>query len=371
MTRDAPPYLSAPTMPELPALTGLRALAALWVVCWHASTYLPALPFPITRGWFGVDVFFVLSGFVISYVYWNDFAGEGGGRYGRFLALRIARLWPAHVCVMLAVLALTAVSAMLRPAGDADWSRLLAEVPLHLLLAHNWGVFADTKLNFPSWSVSAEFFAYLLFPLYVALFDRLRGVGALLISMVAATLLCWIALAVLLDVPLNTSGRIGQIRVVCEFAVGVAAFRLWRLPEVQRLPWTAITLVALGVLSALILLDMPELDFVLVLLVVPSVMGLARHRGPLVQGLSVRPMVYLGEISYSVYLVHALAIQTVDWGLRRAGIVLQPAPEIGWAFLAASIVLSLAGGALLFHVVEKPARHWLRARLRQADPAPG
>lgn len=371
MTGASRPYLSAPTRPELPALTGLRALAALWVVCWHASTYLPTLPFPITRGWFGVDVFFVLSGFVISYVYWNDFAEQGGGRYGHFLGLRIARLWPAHVCVMLAVLALTVASALLRPGADIDWNRLLAEVPLHLLLAHNWGVFADTKLNFPSWSVSAEFFAYLLFPLYVALFDRLRGVAALLISMVAAALSCWLALAVLLDVPLNTSGRIGQIRVVCEFAIGVAAFRLWRLPEVQRLPWTAITLVAFGAFSALILLDVSGLDFVLVLLVAPIVMGLARHQGSLVRGLSVRPMVYLGEISYSVYLVHALAIQTVDWCLRRAGMVPQPAPEIGWAFMAASIVLSLAGGALLFHVVEKPARYWLRARLRQTDPAPG
>jgi len=370
MKEAARPYLSAADRPELPALTGLRAVAALWVVSWHASAYLPTLPFPVSRGYLGVDLFFVLSGFVISYVYWSEFEPGGRRRYARFLALRVARLWPAHVTMVLVVLAIAVASALwITPEKVQDWPRLLGEVPLHALLIHNWGFVADTKLNFPSWSVSAEFFVYVLFPLYVLLFRGIAGAIGLTAAIVLAMALCWLGMSVLFDVPLGTSGRVGQIRVVCEFAVGVALFRLWRAPALSALPWTAIALASIGGIVAVGLLADRRSDYLLILLMAPLILALARRDGGAARLMALRPVVYLGEISYSVYLVHAPAVQAADWTLRRLDAAPQASAALGWAFMAASMALSLAGGALLFHIVEKPARFWLRARIDRIWPA--
>lgn len=367
------PYLAAAGREELPALTGLRLFAALAVVLWHAVALLPALPPAFAHFYLGVDLFFMLSGFIIAHVYWDDFASgraARGGAYRRFVALRLARIWPAHVAAVALFLASIAFVAALR-GRVLPWSDLALELPLHLVLAHNWGPIPSPQLNHPSWSVSAEFLAYLLFPLQVALFRHLRRPVPLLLAVPLALALCWLLQSALLGLPLGHAGPAANIRVLCEFAMGVALFRLRQGGWLRHLPWTPLLLACLAAMAVIAALTPPRhpADYAIVLLMAPLLLGLSYGRSPLARLLAWRPLVYLGEISYSVYLMHALAIVAAA---ALAGLLspLLDGRRTGWDLVALAVALSLIGGAALFHLVEKPARNWLRARVDRHLPAP-
>lgn len=362
-------YLSAAGRQELPALTGLRIVATLAVVGWHSAQLMPAFVAPATHGYLGVDLFFILSGFVISHVYWADFLQPTGRTYIRFVALRLARLWPAHMAAALLFVALL-LAAALRQSKPIPLDPLAGEVLLQVFLAQNWGFTDDILINYPTWSVSAEFLAYLLFPLQVALFRPVHSLPALLLAIPLALALCWLGMGWWLNLPLNHTGPEANIRVLCEFAMGVALYRLWHGGRLAALPWPAIVLAAALGMLALTIVTPPRhwADYVIVLLMTPLLLGLAHGGGWLGKLLASRPMVYLGEISYSVYLVHASAIFLVP----PLANLLRPIVgerQTGWDFAAAAVLLSLAGGALLFHLIEKPARTWLRARIERGPLA--
>lgn len=255
-------------------------MAALSVVGWHASGFLTSVRLPFTH------------------VYWQEFERFSGRLYLRFVALRLVRLYPAHVFMLLAFCVLLAIAVAFgkRVAPDG----LTREIVAQILLVHNWGVVDRIRINVPSWSISAEFLAYLLFPLYVTLFACLRSRWALTTSIVVAMALCWFLLAVVLDWPVNTPGAPANIRVVCEFAVGVALFRLWQGGQVASLPRTAIVAALVSAIALVVVLTPP------------------RH-----------------DLDYAIELLMAL---------------------------------SVLGGTLLFHIVEKPARHCLRRHIDRRWP---
>ncbi|MGE0154004.1 MAG: acyltransferase family protein [Reyranellaceae bacterium] len=363
-----PSYLSAAGREELPALTGLRMLAALAVALWHAGHFMPAMPWPFHHFYLGVDLFFMLSGFIIAHVYWRDFERPSPQRYLRFVALRLARLWPAHIAMVLAFLLMFVAVTQLR--GETlNLEPVRTELFLHLFLAHNWGFIPRTMVNFPTWSVSAEFLAYLLFPLQVALFRRLHSPWTLALAVPAALLLCWLLMGAWLGLPLGTAAPVANIRVLCEFAMGVALWRLWRDGRFAGLPWTAIVFACLAGMGVLALTPTWHVfDYLIVLLMAPVLLGLAHSTGLPARLLSSRPAVYLGEISYSIYLAHALIIAAVRPLLPHLDGYLDGRRQ-GWDIVALSLALTLVGGALLFHLVEKPARQWLRARIDRHLPA--
>ncbi len=369
MTGTTSAYLAAPGRQELPALTGLRIFAALGVAVWHASVLLPSLPVALAHGYLGVDLFFMLSGFIIAHVYWDDFAAARRGSARRFVALRLARIWPAHMAVI-AVFAMAVLAAMLAGrVGEMGFGYVALELLLQALLLQN--LLDEPLLNYPSWSVSAEFIAYLCFPLVVALVARLRSAAALLAGVPAALLLCFLLQTVLLGQPLGTGGPAAFIRVLCEFAAGVMLWRLWRGGHLAAVPWRIVLPLCLLAALAVAALSPPRhhLDYLIVLLLAPLLPGLAQGGSGLARVLAWRPLVYLGEISYSVYLAHVPAIILTRFlALRLEGVF--GGRQAGADIFLLALLLSLAGGATLFHVVEKPARLWLRARIDRHLPAP-
>src|SRR5262249_33825967 len=191
----------------VPALTGIRALAALLVLGMHTEQNVPFgldsfLPF-FARGYLGVDFFFVLSGFIITHVYFASLASPSRSAVQIFLWHRFIRLYPVHITVLAG---LVAVFSLAHAAGctfthpqEWQWNELLWQ----LTLLHAWGVTATPGWNAPSWSISAEWFAYLLFPLLAPalVWVRERGI-ALLIA--AAALAGTALLFAMADWTLNT-----------------------------------------------------------------------------------------------------------------------------------------------------------------------
>jgi peptidoglycan/LPS O-acetylase OafA/YrhL len=204
-------------------LDGLRLIASVGIVLFHYNIYLAdAIPYtrPYTQQFpYFVDLFFVISGIVIAMVY-ADGIGDVR-RYGNFLSLRLARLYPLHLVTLLfyAAIGWLVLRGMLTVL-NADRYDFHDFLP-NLLLVHAWGLGDGFTFNYVSWSVSAEFFCYLTFPAILWLVRRPLWASA-------AALLCIVALAelvtaLILDAfPANPDYNVSFVRdAVAGFSVGI------------------------------------------------------------------------------------------------------------------------------------------------------
>jgi peptidoglycan/LPS O-acetylase OafA/YrhL len=235
--------------PEIPALTGIRALAAWWVALYHIKDGLAVL-YPglagtiyaaVWAGDLGVDLFFILSGFVIAYNYWPRFLVFRATEYRHFLWMRLARIYPVHVVTLLGVLALYLGSKVLHVHINTDVTNWTASTFVHnLLLIHQWVPHAEASWNGPAWSISCEWLAYLFFPA-VVLVTAARGNASVAGSTAFLSLL---TLGIFYQ-----SGHDNRIvRIALEFPAGCMIYCLFRVatlpgnapPRSSRPPFSAL-----------------------------------------------------------------------------------------------------------------------------------
>ena len=346
-------------MPQnLKSLTALRFFAAIWVVSFH---YWPSLGLPmpalVAKGYLGVELFFVLSGFILSHVYLQRF-GERRFSYRGFLWARLARIYPVHLATLAGVGLLVAVATF---AGVESGGKILiwASLPAHLTLTQAWGLGQQGGWNHPSWSISAEWFAYLAFPVFAWLSWRLRHRPVLAtmsaILLVAALETGFQSLA---GFPLTRATIAwGALRIVPCFALGCAIHLLWSarpLPSTaSAIASSAATLCAV-VLTAL--LNMP--DWLPIALFGSLIFSLASLSGAGSGVLTAPLWVYLGEVSFSLYMV------CIPWQLvfekavhRLPGVGGGPLQPLAWlAEFVGVIPIAMA----VHHLVERPAREAMR-----------
>jgi peptidoglycan/LPS O-acetylase OafA/YrhL len=162
-------------MPQnLKILAAVRFFAAMWVLSFHFWPSLGSSMWNIVvKGYLGVELFFVLSGFILSHVYLSAF-GERRFSYANFLWARLARIYPVHL-VMLAGMAALIAAAALAGIRTGDKVPILSSLPAELTLTPAWGFAPEGGWNHPSWSISAEWFAYLSFPAFTSVAWRLRA----------------------------------------------------------------------------------------------------------------------------------------------------------------------------------------------------
>ncbi len=350
------------SVPESPALTGLRGMAAVLVVMHHASLHLGAVDLPwagglLRKGYLGVDLFFVLSGFVMSMVYGSWFTGgvlgavapgrrtDMAGSLAVFLVRRAGRVWPLHAAVLAVLLAGLALSGQVLPS--------LRFTMANLLLVQGWGV--SGEINAPAWSVSTEVAAYLLFPLLARPVLRWRWGAVLGVAAAAALLAACLSLAPpvgparrgMLDIHMNYS-VLPAMRCVAGFLLGMVAWRAGRVPALVRLarrPWTGTGafLVALGLMLA-------RADDLLVLALMPLVViGLHCGHGRPWRLFTLQPVHGLGVLSYAIYLIHYALMPVLLDG---------PGPVAARLGLYAAATLLLA--ALAHYCIERPTRKLIR-----------
>jgi peptidoglycan/LPS O-acetylase OafA/YrhL len=355
----------------VPALTGIRALAALLVLGMHTEQNVPfgldsLLPF-FARGYLGVDFFFVLSGFIITHVYFSSLASPNRSAVQIFLWHRFIRLYPIHITVLVGLVAIVSVAGAagftLNNPQEWQWNDLLWQITL----LHAWGVTASPGWNAPSWSISAEWFAYLLFPLLAPALMWIRERGIALLIAVAALAVTALLFA-MAHWTLNTwVGAPALTRVFGEFLCGAALCRAIALSHKSPLP-RGDTLATGAFVAFLFGASAGLQDFVLVALLALTIFGTALSTGYVTRILGSRPLVWLGEISYSVYMVHFPILIVIRRFWEQLGFAQwQPAARI-FAFMA-TVVLILALAAMLFYVVERPARTRLRDQMGRLAPA--
>lgn len=338
---------------HLDALTGIRGIAAWLVVLFHVRETLtgivPAAAIAVMdKGYLAVDLFFVLSGFVI----WLNYAervGDAGG-IGAFLWKRFARVWPLHAVVLAGFVALI---VMIVASGRDPAGYPVGELPLQLVLMQNWGLTTELTWNHPAWSISTETGAYLAFPLIALALTkmpaRVRWLGAVGAALCGAIWAIYAAAGH--DMLGEAIPQLGLLRCLGEFALGCVVARGW-LTWRDRLGLPLFAATTGAVIGGLALVfGWPETATVPALFAL-AVMVLACGRDPLSAMCRTRPLLYLGEISYSTYLAHyglfiVFKLLFVDASLM-----------LGWWQLAGYLALVLFASIVLFHGVERPAQRW-------------
>ena len=367
MTHKAP---DPATRPQMGALTGIRGLAAWFVVFYHIRLSLTSiLPAPViaflAKGYLAVDLFFILSGFVMWYTYADRLRQDGKVAAGQFLWRRMARIWPLHLLVLAGFAALFGLFYV---TGRDTAGYPLAELPLHILLAQNWGLTRELSWNHPAWSISTELGAYLMFPLFVwaARWEAMRtalllGLAAVLLGGLAAIFALGDGHDLGHDIP-----RLGLWRCLSEFTLGNLLCIVWQRWRTIRHTGVIALLVSLLGAAVGIGLGLEETVW-LPFAFAAGLLALACGDNGVTRALGRGPLLYLGEISYSTYLVHFFLFILYKLAFVDASL------QIGWTGLALFSLLLLAVSAALYHGWEKPAQRWLNRRapaLRRAEPAP-
>jgi peptidoglycan/LPS O-acetylase OafA/YrhL len=384
-------------MERFEVLDSWRGIAACLVALFHLEAY-SHLVYSHLHGvallrnaWLFVDFFFVLSGFVIAANYQQRLA-QGFGA-GRFLLLRLGRLYPLHFAMLalaVGVKLLLLLAPALAPSSPAPFStpqEAPATIVANLLLVHSLHLFDFLTWNGPSWSISTEFYTYVLFAA-ACVGLRERAWLALLAALVAGPLL----LAGLSEHNMATEHDWGLVRCVYGFATGAlawGAYRRWRPALEKRLSgsraeWGAIGLIVVFVSAA----GTTRLSLAAPFVFALAVLVFAFAAGSASALLRLRPLVFLGTISYSIYLTHVfVARRLFDAGrvverlwqvepfARREidGQVVEVLGTQTWhgdvayaVFLAAVVAVSWC----TYRMIEKPGRDWARKRVHAWRAAP-
>lgn len=341
--------------PEVKTLTGLRGYAALGVCIFHYTlpwTDYDHWAMPLAQhGNYGVVVFFVLSGFIMLHVYRSWFDCEvTAAHYGRFMWHRFARIYPLHILLLFATAALIATAWMQQGPFNTPFTFVL-----NVLLIQGWvhphGI--ALSWNAPAWTISIEFFLYMLFPFLTVVVRRTF----------ILTLCGLVALVIL-----GGGYRFGLMHYSMLFVLGAVTCEMFhRARTSSSWPFDAIVLAAGGSFIWWVFAGSFKPYSLPCLASAALIFGLCRE-GPIARWLVGNPVaVFLGRISYALYLSHGIVFAmlttlTVEAMTGRPGSIGsalgRPVAELP---LSVTVAIAIVVATALRYGFEQPVRLALRA----------
>lgn len=334
---------------RIPCLDGLRGLAALGVVLFHFNIFfLPQarLPF-VSRAYLAVDFFFMLSGFVMAHVYGRLLASNWRMHSLEFARARFARLYPLFAVTTLAMVIVFALSHFLLAFVSFSGGSLA----LQPFLLQQWA--PGLSWDYPSWSISTEAEAYVFFVFC----------SGLLLAGKHPRLIATGCIVILVALSLRHSGTLNYfvgisalLRTLAEFSLGMLLYRA-HSADLEFPPWltASLSVVFAG------LATITRLDLLMVAafgcLIYYSARNTTDRVGKL---LNSRPLVALGNWSYSIYLWHAPGHYAVMAAFAFIG---YPVTQLGLAssrlLLFTTVLAVVALSAFHYRYFERPSRHFL------------
>jgi len=363
---------------RLDALTSLRFFAATMIVVLHTAKFLTRSaddPFAHIALQQGVSFFFVLSGFILVYKY--PCLGDGRARL-KFWLYRFARVWPAHAAIALLVMLALPLVVWWTEGRTSLWIVGSNLMMLHAFVPDPNFYFG---MNPPSWSISCEFFFYLLFPFLLVSWEK--NWWKVLISSLAIVALTMVAFS--LFGPHDGSVQnhrflrwllyINPVVRLFEFVLGMStalffvrlrSSRFWQPNRVSVFQAFAImvTFITIALCSLPIEVSMnsrlpsPLVEWLIGCGGAPAyaflIFMMAHSTGFCARALSNPVLVWLGEISYSIYLLHYVLLELY---LTYLADTCAKLPAL--LCYSAYWLILLALCALLYYILEKPARKYL------------
>ncbi|MGA7981022.1 MAG: acyltransferase [Chromatiaceae bacterium] len=337
------------------ALDSWRGIAALAVALLHSpfQSHFQALQV-VQNSYLLVDFFFVLSGFVITHAYLQRLRKPGG--FGSFVIRRFGRLWPLHIFVLGAFLVLELVKLLL-----VDGAQLAAKSPpftggtsleslfSSIFLAQSLGLHDAVTWNAPSWSISVEFYTYLLFALVVLTLGRYMLSAAVILILGSLSIIIGLAHGFM-----GVSLDYGFFRCIAGFFMGYLTYRAYRTAGASISAGSETA--ALAIMLLFLLYAGRGVPTVLAPFVFSLIVFVfAAEGGTISRLLRRQPFRALGEWSYSIYMVHAFFVVVI--------------------MRAAQVIATLTGSPLLAHSVaaggepQKTLVYWGNAYLTDAMTA--
>ncbi|MGE5147831.1 MAG: acyltransferase family protein [Candidatus Eiseniibacteriota bacterium] len=370
---------------EIKSNTAFRGIGAIIVMLYHFVSYRQhdgnvAYAFVLGDNMsVTLDMFFVLSGYIMAYIYTDWFAaGLPRDKTINFYWHRFIRCYPMHIFALLLFLAMRAAYIALASHDVSGFSGAdpraffysdgeNANTPytlfLNVVLLQAWGFSSLLSWNYPSWALSAEFAAYFAFPLMCLLIGRLGRNAAFVL--IAFSLGVYLVLDQVYGT-LNVDGNIGALRSVPGFAIGVATFLL--SGYVGRLSLTRLnvlqTVVVALTLAAFYFADHKVIVVAAVALLV-SITSVNSGWVPAL--LDNKPLQYLGTISYTIYIMHVVVGIPTKQVLNVARDAIGIPETVSWwpmTVLLAQMGATVIVCAVLYKLIEVPARHYLEGLVR-------
>ncbi len=378
----------------IPSLTPLRGIAATLVVFFHYHIFIAPLTMPenfmISKLYLMVDLFFVLSGFIMSHVYGEWFKRKiEKEKILQFIKARFARIYPLHIFTFfyLFMWIIYMKSQIVFEQTPVIIQNIFDNSVIFgiLTLTHAWGTHMEATWNTASWSISVELFLYILFPFIVWIMNRQQYFIKIVLAIGALMSLFYLSYVIepkwieeittqrqftpeqLKYRPLNTIDIItgfALLRGACSFIFGMITYevyknRIWK-QMLKNGYWFLVIWAGLFLFWFKDLLPDPLAIPVFSLLVLQA----AYAEGHLRKILNGRIFKYLGDISYSIYMVHIPIILTVFIvSLIRGGMPLPPDKidfSQNWIGALILYIIVIFVAAITYRFIEKPARNKLR-----------
>jgi peptidoglycan/LPS O-acetylase OafA/YrhL len=352
------------------ALHSLRGLCAILVAV-HNFEYSQN-PFVLHSSLF-VDFFFVLSGFVITHAYMSRLATRSEFRI--FIVRRFGRLWPLHFVMLVALVCLDVVKFFSASLTHVNFyvppftpPNSVTAIISNLLLVQAIGIHTEVSWNVPSWSISTEFWTYIMFAF---LCISSRGRAPSLAFTAALVLLAAVVLFLLSPAYLETNADYAMVRCIYGFFVGHLVFRV-----TESKKWKISAASFLEALTVLVVFAFVWICEGAISIVTPLVFGcavwvFAQESGDISKFLLTTPLLRLGDWSYSIYMVHwlirnsilgAVKFASALAGNRLAIIHIPPdGHSPGWTMgiiLAGYLVAVIIVASATYRLIEQPSRRY-------------
>jgi len=362
-------------------LTPLRGVAALLVAVFHfemaMGRFVPAkTTMFFEKSYLMVDLFFVMSGFIMLHVYGRIFVGAlRKDNLQKFFVARFARTYPLHLfTLLLLVLIVRYLTNWGNPPIPLEQPR---DILPNVFLLQSFGVCHIYNWNIPSWSISAEWGAYLLFPLLALWINRSRTVASVVLSLFVLTAYGCIMyvlprvnpLSPSTPVPhnLNTTFDYGYLRGIAGFVIGMLIYQLYHREDVRAFFGSdrATLVITLLVIAAL---HFAVNDALVVFLFAALVLNFAINNGTLHRVCNHRIPQYLGDISYSIYLMQIFPQEPFSHGWRLPGVTGTSRGKFnidfgpGILYCVIYLVLLVALASITYYLIERPCRRYINDR---------
>jgi peptidoglycan/LPS O-acetylase OafA/YrhL len=361
--------------PKMHTLDAMRGIAAFVVAAFHAGLLNnnPQSPY------LAVDFFFVLSGLIICYVYGDNFKSSlTFSSYWKYLKARFARVYPLHFitlvwCLICAII-IRSYADGLAPFFDQSFSPWSA-IP-SLFLIQSLGLYISAPLNSPSWSLSTEWWMYMIFPLLIPVLFKLKTVGKVIAFMAIAALFAFVKyylspLSFGGPPTLNVVTDYGFFRCMAGFLLGMFSFKIYDegfgatifKKDVTFLLFFIVVIVAMAI---------GAVDLFVVVIFPFIILSAACNATHIKKVLETKVLQRLGDWSFSIYMVH-VPIMYIFWILDvkndpkiYATFPPQSSMDVidGIKYCVIMVVLTLVAAALTYKYVEGPCRKFLNARFK-------